>query len=261
MAFIEMNIYSHILQRETKVNVLLPEKKQVMETANSNKRYPVLYVLHGYSDNSSAWIRKSTIELAVRNYEVIVVMPEVDNSFYVDMVYGPKYYSYIVEELPIKIMNFFPASNKKKDTYIMGNSMGGYGAFKIAMANPNQYAAAVSFSGILGFDMDETGVLMKDEGFKRSSILSFENQERLKSSNNYLYTLAKQLSLKPVEKPRLYHLCGTKDPLAYDLGYRFVEYIKSHHLLDIEYKEIENGQHDWHTWNENMQDALEFLLK
>ena len=110
MAFITMSLYSNVLQMDTNVNVILPEVRKGEQPLEPDRKYPVLYCLHGHGDDHTAWIRKSNIEYLVRNYGLIVVMPTVARSYYTDQYHGHRYIKYLSEELPVKIANFFPAS-------------------------------------------------------------------------------------------------------------------------------------------------------
>src|SRR5436190_11159516 len=69
---------SESVGRTLKYNVVLPAKYE--QTAD---RYPVLYLLHGYSSNYTAWARLGVPE-AARPYDLIVVMPDAGNSWYVN---------------------------------------------------------------------------------------------------------------------------------------------------------------------------------
>ena len=61
-----------------KYNIIVPEGY-----ARSAKRYPVLYLLHGLTSNYRLWAVMGVPEYA-RDYEMIVVMPDVGNSWYVN---------------------------------------------------------------------------------------------------------------------------------------------------------------------------------
>lgn len=259
MAILQMEMYSQCLAMDTSLNVLLPEVKHgtVLEAAE-HRLYPVLYVLHGYSDNYSSWIRKSILEFVAREYDVIVVMPEVNNSFYANQN-GPQYYDYLTKELPVRIAQFFPASSKREDTFIMGNSMGGYGAFMLAINNPQQYAAAVSFSGILGLDLDDQYILMKIPDFKHNWETSFRSADEFHGSCYDLFSAAQRLDQMDTVKPGLFHFCGTGDILAYEMGKKFIDCTKENTSLQIRYEEVKDGGHDWATWNPYIEKAFTFF--
>ena len=76
-----------------------------------------------------------------------VVMPNVHLSFYTDMAHGGKYWQFISEEVPAIVRDMFPLSARREDNFVAGLSMGGYGAFKLALTYPERYAAAASLSG------------------------------------------------------------------------------------------------------------------
>lgn len=256
MAFIQMTINSNVLGMDTNVNVLLPETRHGEETL-IKKSYPVVYVLHGYGDNHTSWIRKSMIEFIARDLDVIVVMPEVYNGFYINNTHGFDYFTYISEELPIKIANFFPISLKREDTFIMGNSMGGYGAFRIAMAKPAQYAAAVSFSGILGLDIHNNIFQFTNRDMKTIENV-FGLEESFEESENSLLYLAKKLDACDDVKPRLYHFCGKEDNITYSEGLKFIEFVKKNTSLTVRYEESSGG-HNWLFWNTYIEKAFEFF--
>lgn len=96
----------------------------------------MLYLLHGLSDNHSCWLRRTAVDRYAEEYGIAVVMPEVQRSFYCDMAHGPAYFTYIADELPQICQRLFRLSDKREDTFIAGNSMGGYGALKAALSRP-----------------------------------------------------------------------------------------------------------------------------
>lgn len=260
MAVVEMTLSSRHLMMETGVTVILPENRHGLKRKKENKKYPVVYVLHGFTENHSAWIRKSSIEEIVRDLEVIVVMPETNNSFYVDGKSTPQYQKYLTEELPIKIQNFFHASNERKDTFIMGNSMGGYGAFYSAMNRPDLYSAAYSFSGALALPWcKKTNLFMNHEDYFKAFQLVFgNNKEEYLNSKMYLPNLARSLDEHNVEKPRLCAICGTEDMATYQSTRIFVEFVQKETNLQLKYLESP-GDHDFNFWNQYIEDAFEFF--
>ncbi|WP_010272544.1 alpha/beta hydrolase [Paenibacillus senegalensis] len=149
MALLQVNFFSYILGMDSSMTVLLPEKRQQPYQSNPNKKYPVLYLLHGHSDDHTSWQRKSLIELLVRDHDLIVVMPNAHRSFYTNGKHGHRYFDFFAHELPVVVGNFFPASDKREDNFIAGLSMGGYGALKLALNFPEKFAAVGSLSGAM----------------------------------------------------------------------------------------------------------------
>ena len=87
-------------------------------------KFQVLYLLHGGSGDDSDFIHFSNIVRYADENKVAVVMPCDYNACYTDAPDGPKYYSYLVEELPRVCASMFPISDKREDTFIGGLSMG-----------------------------------------------------------------------------------------------------------------------------------------
>ena len=144
MAFLHCEIFSNTLDMATAVNVILPNEGDPDEA-------PVLMLLHGLSDNASGWSRYTAVEQYAREIGIAVIMPEVQRSFYTDMVCGLPYFTYISSELPAQCRRMFGLSGRRERNYIAGLSMGGYGALKCALTFPDYYIGCGSFSGVADF--------------------------------------------------------------------------------------------------------------
>ena len=147
-------MFSKELFSSVSVNVILPTPESGDYFFGSRTYYPkagqkyqTLYLLHGFTADFSDWQRFSSIERYAQERQIAVVMPGVDNSFYCNLPEGGNYYDYYTRELPQVMEALFPISGKRENKFLAGLSMGGYGAFKAALREPDQYAAAVSLSG------------------------------------------------------------------------------------------------------------------
>lgn len=250
MAFLTMSLYSDVLQMDTNVNVLLPEVRKGAQPFEPDRKYPVLYLLHGHGDDHTAWIRKSNIELVVRDLPLVVVMPQAYRGFYINNFHGLNLYDYITEELPKKIANFFPISTERENTFIAGNSMGGYGAFRAALSKPEQYAGAAALSGAL-IPFCEDNVLFEIGGqeFTDNLYNVFGAEEKILSSDNNILNLVDKLNNYKGKQPILFQCCGTDDSLTYTQNIMVQDYINEHtNNLDYVYSERPGG-HDWGYWN------------
>ena len=147
MAFAEITMRSTILRMDVKVTVIIPESRRDYQLDEVDRKYKVLYVLHGGSEDNSTWLASSTLYLLARDLDLFVVMPSAYNSAYVDTSYGLKMQQYISEELPAKMARLLPISTKREDTFIMGESMGGYGTWLTTLLHPEKYAKACPLSG------------------------------------------------------------------------------------------------------------------
>ena len=98
MAYITCHFFSEVLSVSTSMTVILPERttSQIgQKNVRSKDKVPVLYLLHGFSDDHTIWTRRTSIERYAAEYGIAVVMPQVDHSFYSDMKYGRKYWTFL----------------------------------------------------------------------------------------------------------------------------------------------------------------------
>ena len=100
MAHLRCDMTSESLGMNTSLEVILPDKGKLKDA-------PVVYLLHGLSDNCSGWSRYTAVERYARDCGAAVVMPEVQRSFYTDMALGPRYFTYVSQELPRLCARFF----------------------------------------------------------------------------------------------------------------------------------------------------------
>lgn len=245
MALIECNFFSETLGLCTAMNVILPQPIR--------RRYPVLYLLHGLSDDHTIWCRRTSIERYADALGVAVVMPAVHRSFYADMATGQRYWTFISQELPELVHGFFPLSRRRDETFVAGLSMGGYGAFKLALYQPERFAAAASLSGAL----DQAGEVqdMAPE-WRREWTNIFGDLDHIAGSPHDLMRLAEQVAQSSGPKPRLYQWCGTEDPL-YTQNVHFRDHARRLGL-DLTYEDGP-GDHDWRYWDQQIQRVLAWL--
>jgi len=246
MAFIQCNFYSSVLELQCSMNAIIP----LNSTYDSNRRYPVLYLLHGLSDDHTIWMRRTSIERYVMWMDLAVIMPAVDRSFYTDMVYGKRYWEFISEELPKIVKSLFPISDKREDTFVAGLSMGGYGAMKLALNHPDRYAAAASLSGAL-----DAVVHMENATFPDVKFIYGEKPNEKNSINDLLY-LAEKVASSNGPKPKLFQCTGTEDYL-YGENIKFRDHCRNLGL-DLTYEE-EPGDHSWDYWDMKIQSILKWL--
>lgn len=256
MALINCDFFSEVLGISTSMCVILPQNTTgQIGMAGSSKRdkYPTLYLLHGLSDDQSIWTRRTSIERYVSELGIAVIMPAGNRSFYTDMNHGYKYWTFISEELPEIARSFFHLSDKREDNFVAGLSMGGYGAFKLAMRCPGKFAAAASLSGALGLAQSMEKMPSPDNN---EFINIFGDLSKVKGTKDDLYYLAKEVSKSNGNKPKLYQCCGTEDFL-YKENVEFRNYAKGL-SLDLTYDEG-TGIHEWGYWDSQIQKVLKWL--
>lgn len=245
--------FSQSLGIAVSIDVITPLKAWKPGAAPDTSKHPTLYLLHGYSDDHSIWQRRTSIERYVEDYDLAVVMPAVNRSFYADQKIGFNYWTFISEELPCVARSLFPLSDRREDNFVAGLSMGGYGAFKMALAHPERFAYAASLSGAVDIDSIYKGA---SKEWLAELKCTFGPRKEAVGSENDLYFLAKRASEAKGPKPKLYQYCGTEDFL-YKANQKFRPYLKGLGF-DLTYEEGP-GDHQWKYWDEKIQTFLKML--
>ena len=256
MAFLQVNFFSSVLGMCTAMNVILPQTTSTrgligVDTADVDVTYPVLYLLHGMSDDHTIWSRRTSIERYADERGIAVVMPTTELGWYTNMKHGRRWRTYIGEELPAICHDFFPRiSQKREDTYIAGLSMGGYGAYALAMTYPEQYSAAAGLSGAympLRFGRD-TEPFWQD---------IFGTMSDFTGSENDLAATSSRLVREGAPLPRLYMWCGTEDGL-YSQNLAMRDHLNAIGWEDFTFEESA-GNHNWKCWDEKIQTVLAWI--
>ena len=137
MAFIQWDFYSESLQIATSANIIIPQK-----SVQTSQKIPVLYLLHGLSDDHTIWQRRTAIERYVDQKNLVVIMPAVNRSFYTNTTSGTLYWDFISKELPHLCKRFFPISTKRADTFVAGSAIFNENDYKFVI---DQMRSALKF--------------------------------------------------------------------------------------------------------------------
>jgi S-formylglutathione hydrolase FrmB len=216
--------------------------------------FPVFYLLHGLSDDHTAWTRRSSIERYVQDLPMIVIMPNGERSFYSDAagLTNAAFETYIMRDLVGFVDSTFQTVPSREGRVIAGLSMGGYGAVKLALKFPDMFCAAVSHSGALARASD----LMEDDGSDWAREMRAVFGPNPQGSDNDVFALAERINRDKL--PALRIDCGVDDFL--------IEHNRSFHAhlnaLNIahEYEEFP-GAHDWSYWDTHVQETVAFFAR
>ena len=250
MALLTCDFFSEELEVGTSMTVVLPqatsEQIGVASTGDGGPP-PVLYLLHGLSDDHTAWLRYTSIERYATARGLAVVMPAVHRSFYADEAHGHRYWQFVSEELPAVVGSFFRVSDRPEDTFVAGLSMGGYGALKLALTHPTRYAAAASLSGVA--DIRTLGDrLERAELVKRVFGGEFTDTDDL---------FALLDAADPAVLPRLYVACGAQEDRLLDANRRLADRARERGA-DVTL-DVRPGVHEWGLWDDVIRDVIPWL--
>lgn len=232
--------------------------------ASPERRYPVLYLLHGKYGGETDWLQKgsaeATFDLMMMGDagvpECIVIMPNDGGyhhgTFYSDWYDGSgNYEQYIIDDLVCAVDDAFRTVPHRIGRAAAGLSMGGYGAVMLALRHPDLFGAGASLSGALG-DLKS----LSREEFARSDFGRIFGPQRGGYAERYdIYALA-ALRAGEGKQPRLYFDCG-RDDYLYGYNVKF-----DAHLSSIGYEHTFRsfpGDHTWPYWTEHLADALRFV--
>lgn len=252
MALLRFDHVPDTVQVSLPLYVILPDPGKIAALPVANRK--VLYLLHGLSDDASAWQRYTSIETLAAAWGLVVVMPSAGRSFYTDQPNGQKYFTYLNQELPRYLGDVFGLRPRREDTFIAGNSMGGYGAMKAALLHPECFAAAASFSGALSLAVLNT--LPHDPRQHEFSLL-FGDLDKLAGGEHDPATWLQRAARDPASLPRLFISVSRQEDL-YPLSIMFYQACQSLGV-QAEYRE-RDGAHDWFFWDQEIRWFLEHVL-
>lgn len=242
--YMEITHRSEILGKDKKLAVILPADY------TEEKRYPVLYLLHGAGGDYLSWHKPDgkLFELS-RQYEMIIVTPDLENSWLADSPIKPesKYESYMIEELLPFIESKFSAIDSYRGRGISGLSMGGHGAIVLATKYPNIFGVASSTSGVLDIRM------LPNTAGKKEIFGEPLKYPEVWNNHSAVY-LAEELK-SARRRPRIMFDIGLSD-YVYDTNLAYHTTLKR---LGIDHIfKVYPGNHDWGYWVARLPEHLEY---
>jgi S-formylglutathione hydrolase FrmB len=249
----DVSFHSTALNREMTYRVYLPEK------IAAGKKLPVVYLLHGGNGSFRDWSNKSdTGQYAAVNKSggLILVMPEGEFSYYMNAAGKPedKYEDYLTNDLIADVEARFPAAGNRENRAIIGISMGGFAAIKLALSRPELFSFVGAISPAIDvcerrFNLRRTG-----EWWRLRTIFgSVGSESRTKADP---FVLAKSAS--PAATPYLYLTAGEEEALLAP-NKRFAAQLKQRGFA-YEFH-TRPGGHDWGEWDAQIPGCFESLLK
>lgn len=247
-----VRLFSRLNDRELPYCAILPSAYK-----NSDKKFAVLYLLHGLSGRFDNWITHTKLIDYAENFSFIIICPEDGDGWFTDSAEIENHFfeSYLTEELIPDVERRFDARAERNSRAIAGLSMGGYGAFKLAFRCPEMFSLAASTSGAFHAAEIFGGQASADWKDLEPSILKVfgSNNQKIRREND-LFRLADNFSSEQIGKlPRFYFDCGTDDPFL-TANLRLAEIFRRRKIAH-EFRQFP-GNHDWKYWNKQIRRIL-----
>lgn len=258
-----LSLKSQILNKNAEYSIYLPPDYET-----SSRRYPVLYLLHGYSDDETGWTQFGEVtaiaDRQLANGEMtamIIVMPDAGVSWYVNS-YDDKvlFEDYFIQEFIPHIDATFRTRTDRQYRAVAGLSMGGLGTLLMSMKHPDLFSAAAPLSAAVWTDAEITGI--PDENWSKGIGLVYgkdlKGKERLGThyQKNSAIALVGSLKADDLKKVRYYIDCGDKDFLI--KGNMVLHAALIDKQIPHEFR-VREGVHDWTYWRTALPEVFRFI--
>ena len=259
-----LTLKSKVLNKDVNYTIYLPPDYE-----SSKRSYPVVYLLHGYTDNDTGWLQFGEVnryaDKAIASGEIppmIIAMPDGGVSWYINSFDGAvKYEDFFVTEFIPFIDATYRTRPTKEYRGISGLSMGGFGAMLHALKHPELFAACAALSS--GVNTDEEIINMPDENYDRVfknlyAKIGTKGKDRLTEAwyQNSVISLFQKKPAEEIKKVRWYLDCGDDDFLY--KGNSTLHIVLRDQKIPHEFR-IRDGAHTWEYWRNGITDALKFI--
>ncbi|RNI33017.1 esterase family protein [Rufibacter immobilis] len=254
---------SKILGYEVDYSIYLPSDYE-----KSNRRYPVLYLLHGYTDDETGWAQFGEAHLIAGRLmqagqipPMLIVMPDAGVTWYVNSVDGKvKFEDFFVKEFIPHIDKEYRTRNSKAYRAVAGLSMGGYGSLILSMKHPELFAAVAPLSAAVYTNEEFQNIT--DERYTKTFASIYgqypQGQQRL-SAHWYQNSVLKIIETTPVDslkKMKYYIDCGDDDFLI--KGNMALHAALIDKKVPHEFR-VRDGGHTWTYWRTALPEVLKFV--
>lgn len=282
MGNLRFNFRSEALSKYVNVSIVIPTIRYSYYDMTKESRHHVMagtpvkpqfqpdmhfktvYLIHGGGDDDTVPYRYTNAELYAEMNNVMLVTPDIANSFGANTEYGIEYETFLAEELPTVVQALFPSSPCREDNYIVGFAMGGNVALSTAIRHPERYSICVDMSGGIGYTLDTQQLVheMKSEHFVTQFPLcvnTFGPADSIPLSRHDLYHVTKKQLESGVQLPKFYLTAGSEEG---EIGRRLGEDARLLKDLgcDVTYLVHKGYKHDYDYWDMMIRQLLSNTL-
>jgi len=248
----DITFYSAALNRQMTYRVFMPAKLL------PGQKLPVVYLLHGQGGTYTTWSNYSNVARYAApqgSADLILVMPGCGSSYFMNSASNPqdKYEDFMVHDLIADVETRFPTATNRENRAIVGISMGGFAAVKLALSHPDLYAFAGSLSGAIDVPRRRFSFRNFWQSWRFRTIFGPKGSKSRLSSDPFLLIQ----TANPHRTPYLYLTAGEQEPLL-EPNRRFAARLRELHFPSEFH--TSPGFHDWNEWNSQIPGCFDALL-
>ena len=250
---IEDSIKSCVLNTTRRYTVYLPESY----SQSGNRKYPVLYLLHGHSHRNNDWAKDGHLQKTADQHmtsgnsaEMIIITPDagsIRNGYFTTT--GWSYETFFFEEFIPYVETRYRVSRDKFSRAIAGFSMGGGGAVAYALKYPDMFASVYAMSALMSLPKQGRPSTKDDESIEFGRSV-------LANDCIALVSYADSTSLDKLREIKWFVDCGDEDFLL-DVNTEFYKEMRKAGI-PCELR-VRDGNHDWKYWRSSLSIALPFI--
>jgi putative tributyrin esterase len=237
VTFRDITFRSAALNRDMQYRVILP-----VNTPTEHK-LQVVYLLHGGGGGFRDWSNYSDVARFVEP-SLLLVMPEAGESYYTNTVDPPqdRYEDYIVQDLISDVEARFPVAAGRSNRAIVGLSMGGFGAVKLALRHPDLFVFAGGLSSAIDVPRRAFTIKRLEQSRHYQAIFGPVGSQTRRDNDPFVLARTANAELAPY----LFLTCGEQEGLL-PSNREFAALLSQHHF-HYEFHTVPGG-HDWNQWN------------
>lgn len=240
-----------------------PGEQKVLPCYAQNMKFQTVYLMHGGGDDDSLPYRYTSAERYAQQNCVMLVTPNIANSFGVDTGSGVKYATFVGEELPTVVQALFASSPAREDNFIVGYAMGGNVALGQAIMHPERFAACVDISGGIGMTLDTQKLIdeLQSPHFKDFPIYhaAFGPADQIRGSRYDIHQICVQNLVAGKAMPVFHLMAGTEEGAIRARVMEDARMLKELGI-DVQYMDVEGGRHDFALWDSALKLVFDELL-
>jgi len=233
----DVTFRSAALNRDMQYRVVLPL------VVAPGQRLPVVYLLHGGGGGFRDWTNDADVS-PFAELGLALVMPEGGSSYYTNAVDPPqdRYEDYMVADLISDVESKFPVAPGRSNRAIVGVSMGGFGAVKLALRHPDLYIFAGGISSAIDVPRRAFSIKRLQQSRHYNSIFGSAGSQTRRDNDPFVLVR----TTNPGAAPYFFLTCGEQEGLL-PANREFANLIEARHFR-FQFHTVRGG-HDWNQWN------------